>query len=252
MLSRKSGTENASAHDQPRPLVAQLGGARRGFGILANPSPAGALHHIIARLAHRGDEIGMAHRARHIAHRGLLVGIVDRRLDHALDLIEAALDRVGAVGAGHAQQRQLYPSPSAPRSPAACTRSITSAGHGLHVGDRRVEDHRHFFVGKVDGGAGDAFHFLGCCARPSPHNWRRSCPPRAASTVLWRVSSQFLRRFPAQFLSQSLPQSLSRPFFRPSPTFAYPLSRESAKAAATRFYALPRPPVQLEITFAPR
>jgi hypothetical protein len=52
------------------------------------------------------DELLGGHRARVELDPGLLGGVVDRRAD-AVELVELALDAVGARGAGHAADGQL-------------------------------------------------------------------------------------------------------------------------------------------------
>src|SRR5205823_4318376 len=81
---------------QPGEWVALV---RRGAGGVAGG------HGLVAELAHAADDLLLVDRGRVVLDGQVAGGEVDRRVAHARQGGDAALDRAGAVGAVHARDR---------------------------------------------------------------------------------------------------------------------------------------------------
>ena len=135
-----------------------FGGTGRGFGI-RRLSTSSSLDHIIPSLTHGGDQIAVAGDTGHIANGRLFTGIIDLGLDHPFHLVEAALDRVGTVGAGHAQQGDLGIF-GRDRIARLFDARDHIGQHILRLRDRRVIVDRQLFAGKVHRGIAHGRHFF--------------------------------------------------------------------------------------------
>ncbi len=147
------------AHQQPALLVGDLRLAGGGFGV-GGFLAGGRLHHVVARPAHGGHQVGPRRGPRRKAHRGPLAGQIDRGVEHAVGLLQTPLDCRRAVGAGHAQQRQLDFGRGHVVAGAADARDNVGRYFGPADLLQVVAD-RHLLGGEVDRGVGHAFGLFG-------------------------------------------------------------------------------------------
>ena len=151
------------ADDEAALLVFDFGFAGGGFGIfqgVIGTSPVACRDHIITSLAHGGDQIAACGCAGSITHHGFFISVIDFGGEHAIYFVQAALDGVGAVGAGHAQERE-FGNGRGHFIPCLLNTRNHLRGHILRLHQRRVVGKRHLFAGVVHRRPGDAFHFLG-------------------------------------------------------------------------------------------
>ncbi len=148
------------ADEQSLLLVIDLRFARGRFGVGRVGVVGCRRNHVITRLAHSGHQVGPRRRAGGIAHRGPLAGVVDRGLDHAVDLVERPLNGVGAVGASHAQQRQFdFGRGHVVAGAADAVDDVI--GDGCRTADGGVIGDGDLLAGKINGRVGDALDLFG-------------------------------------------------------------------------------------------
>ena len=102
---QEQGQGKDDTNGQAFPLVADISFPGCGLGVFRIFTKR-RFDHVEAGPAHHGYKIIATDQVGKISYRSLFAGKVDCGLLHTFDLVQLALNGVGTVGAGHAQQVQ--------------------------------------------------------------------------------------------------------------------------------------------------